>query len=391
MFSILIPTADRPHLLQHSLQSCLAIERDDVEIIVSDNFSAPEAKAVVDAFSHDRRLRYFRTDRRLSMPRHWDFAWTKARGEFVIFNCDDDGLSPSGLDMIARAIEEFGASIVSWPTALYLHPDYDAEGGPNLLLLRPGHSGLFLRLDIPAVIARYARFDFEHFPRGTSFCIARELGENVRNLTGRLFWAPAPDFSAPLLALAAAENGQYCYIDSLLGFGGRSRASNAGGFNAQNVEGTQRLNQFFSEFGDDDVYPHHQLKANFYLNAHFATVSLLKKFYPRFADLSVDTPTFFRAAYAELFGLRRNPLICERDRELLDEYIAGLDEHHRRCAAKARAEIRVRRLIPQFANGSAKWLLTKLGLMQARPQPRQIRGSQHGSRMRLNCSRTGAQ
>jgi glycosyltransferase involved in cell wall biosynthesis len=92
-FSIIIPTADRSHLLQHSLQSCLAIERDDVEIIVSDNFSAPEVKAAVDEFSHDRRLQYFRTDRRLSMPRHWDFAWTKARGEFVIFNCDDDGLS----------------------------------------------------------------------------------------------------------------------------------------------------------------------------------------------------------------------------------------------------------------------------------------------------------
>jgi protein O-GlcNAc transferase len=117
-FSIIIPTADRHGLLRHSLRSCLAIKRDDIEVIVSDNFSGPETKAVVDAHRDDDRLKYFRTDRRLPMPNHWDFAWSKARGRFVIVNCDDDALSASGLDSVDRAIEELGAEIVSWAVAL---------------------------------------------------------------------------------------------------------------------------------------------------------------------------------------------------------------------------------------------------------------------------------
>ena len=392
-FSIIIPTADRHYLLQHSLRSCLAIKRDDIEVIVSDNHSSPETKAVVDAHRQDSRLKYVRTDRRMPMPDHWDFAWAKASGRFVIINCDDDAISASGLRAIERAIDNLGAQIISWPVALYLHPDYEAEGGPNALVFPSGHSNLYLLLDTPGVIAAYARFDFRYFPQGTHFCIARELGEKVLSETGRLFWTPAPDFTAPLLALAAAENGRYCYINSILGFGGRSKRSNAAAFSqGAKPEDGNTIKRFHSEFGEQDTYPHHPLKVNFYCNYHFAGSSLLKKFYPQYANVEVDEAKFFRLAYEELFRVRPNPLLDDKEEELFDRYIDSLDEPRRNLAMLARREIMergslrifrtreeaIRALTPDILKAGVERILTAMGLYRRTASVVRLPGAQHG-------------
>jgi glycosyltransferase involved in cell wall biosynthesis len=392
-FSIIIPTADRHYLLQHALRSCLAIPRDDIEVIVSDNHSSPETKAVVDAHRQDSRLKYVRTDRRMPMPDHWDFAWAKASGQFVIINCDDDAISASGLRAIERAIDNLDAQIISWPVALYLHPDYEAEGGPNAVIFPSGHSNLYLLLDTPGVIAAYARFDFRYFPQGTHFCIAKELGESILGATGRLFWTPAPDFTAPLLALAAAENGRYCYIDSILGFGGRSKRSNAAAFSqGAKPEDGKTIQQFHSEFGEQDTYPHHPLKANFYCNYHFAGNSLLKKFYPQFASVEVDEEKFFRLAYEELFRVRPNPLLDDKEKKLFDLYIDSLDESRRNLAMRARHEVLERRswrtfrtrdeviraFTPQILKVGVERMLTALGLYRRTAAVIRLPGAEHG-------------
>jgi len=392
-FSLIIPTADRHYLLQHSLRALLSHKRDDVEIIVSDNYSSPETKAVVDAHRADGRLRYFRTDRRLPMPAHWDFAWSKARGRFVVINCDDDALSASGLDAVERAIDRLGAEIVSWNVGLYLHPDYDAEGGPNVLIFPSGHSNLYLLLDVRRVIEEFGKFDFRYFPDGTHFCIAKELGDKVLAATGRLFWPLAPDHTGPLLALAATANGRYCYIDSILGFGGRSKNSNAAGFvKTGKSENADRVKQFWSEFGNEDPYPHHALKADFHLNGYLAAASLLKRFYPQFASVEIDDRKFFRAAYQELTGIRPNPMINEKDRDLLEAYADGLDPARRELAAQGRRDVlgpgnphggrtrneTIRALTPAFVKTGMERVLTTLGLYTRTAAAIRLSGAQAG-------------
>jgi len=392
-FSIIIPTADRHYLLQHTLRSCLATDRDDIEVVVSDNFSSPETKLVVDGYRQDERLRYFRTDRRMPMPEHWDFAWSKARGHFIIINCDDDLVSPSGLNIIDRAIETFDPRIVSWHIGLYFHPDYDSEGAPNTLLFPAGHSNLHMLLDSYRIIAAYAKFNFRYFPEGNHFCIAKELGDHVINTTGRLFWAPSPDFSAPLLALATAENARYCYVDSILGFGGRSKHSNAASFvRGVGSENSKRIEEFHSEFGDEeDIFPHHPLRIPFYYNNHFASISLLKKFYPKFADVDIDTFKFFYYAYEELFRIRYNPMVDISMEKTLDNYIAGLEPSQREAAARARREVLLQRnwriprnhmefirtITPRFVKEGIKRLMVELGV-DMRATQITISGAKHG-------------
>jgi len=387
-FSIIIPTTDRHELLQHSLRSFLTMDRDDLEIIVSDNFSTPETHAVVDAHRQDGRLKYYRTDRRLAMPDHWDFAWRKASGRYVIFNCDDDGLSASGLAKIDRAIEALDPQLLCWPIALYYHPDYDSEGGANALAFPAGHSNLDLLLDPLRIVERYARFECHFFPEGTHCCIARELGERIMRDTGRLFWPPAPDFTASLLTLGAGA--RYCYIDSMLGFGGRSRSSNAASVSGRPGEG--RIQQFFSEFGDQDMYPHHPCKAKLYCNYHFAAHSLLLKYYPAFSPARPDLNKFLCLAQEELLSDRPSPLIDERTQRLFDEYVAGLDAGGQKLAEEARQHVLQRKasprtpseiarsLTPAGVKTAAERVLTRLGLYKRTAAVRRIEGATNGFR-----------
>jgi hypothetical protein len=261
------------------------------------------------------------------------------------------------------------------------------------VILPAGHSNLSLLLDTPGVIAAYAKFDFRYFPQGTHFCIAKELGEKILSDTGRLFWTPAPDFTAPLLALAATTNGRYCYIDSILGFGGRSKRSNAAAFSqGAKPEDGKTIKQFHSEFGQQDTYPHHPLKANFYCNYHYAGNSLLKKFYPQFAGIEVDEGRFFQLAYEELFRVRPNPLLDDKEKELFNRYIDSLDEPRRDLAARARRDVMERRgwrafrtrgeavraITPEFLKAGAERALTALGLYRRTASVVRLPGAQHG-------------
>ena len=117
-FSIVIPTCDRAHLLQHTLRALLSIERDDVEFIVSDNFSSDNTDATIQSFMGDKRLKALRTNHRLAMPMHWDFALSHARGTFVIINGDDDLFVPDLLGRIDRIIEKLNPKVVTWRIGL---------------------------------------------------------------------------------------------------------------------------------------------------------------------------------------------------------------------------------------------------------------------------------
>ena len=56
-FSVIIPTRERSDTLQSSLKTCVGQDYDNLEIIVSDNFSTDNTREVVESFD-DPRIRY---------------------------------------------------------------------------------------------------------------------------------------------------------------------------------------------------------------------------------------------------------------------------------------------------------------------------------------------
>src|SRR4051812_33489307 len=93
LISLVIPTRNRAAHLRNSLRCALAQAFDDYEIIVSDNDSQDDTSAVVSEFS-DPRVKYFRTNASLSMPESWEFALSKASGQYITYLSDDDAIVP---------------------------------------------------------------------------------------------------------------------------------------------------------------------------------------------------------------------------------------------------------------------------------------------------------
>src|SRR5215467_7422479 len=101
LFSIVIPTRNRSHLLGGALKSALEQDFDDYEIVVVANNCQDNTREVVERLQTER-VKYYATDRTLTMPANWEFAWTKASGQYITYLADDDALVPTALSFLAK-------------------------------------------------------------------------------------------------------------------------------------------------------------------------------------------------------------------------------------------------------------------------------------------------
>lgn len=93
--SILIPTLDRPWYLREAIEAALAQTYRNLEVLVFDNGTLEETRAVVErAVANDPRVIFRRHPRNLGMSANFNALADAARGEFVVAIGDDDRLLP---------------------------------------------------------------------------------------------------------------------------------------------------------------------------------------------------------------------------------------------------------------------------------------------------------
>lgn len=226
-FSIVIPTRERPHTLEHTLASCLAQE-GDFEVVVSDNFSGPRAREVIEA-AGDSRVRYVRTPSLLAMTDSLEFAVGHAKGEYVILQGDDDGLLRHALPVIDRILTATAAPLLRWECAIYNWPDVtDTHFRPDALLipLKERNFGHVLHRCPARQMIRDAangRVSYSELPVIYNAAIRRDLFDQLRMRTGRVFKTRTPDVYTAFAV--AALVGEYLSLRAPLGVCGRSGAS----------------------------------------------------------------------------------------------------------------------------------------------------------------------
>lgn len=105
LLTIVIPTINRAELVSRAIDSALAQTCEDIEIIVSNNGSTDETRAVLDRYS-DPRLRIFHRDTTIPACAHGNFLIGQTRSELFLGLSDDDFLEPefasSVVDLFAR-------------------------------------------------------------------------------------------------------------------------------------------------------------------------------------------------------------------------------------------------------------------------------------------------
>lgn len=105
--SIAIPTYSRAECLAEAVQSALAQSYPSFEVLISDDGTNPEVRAVGEtAAMRDSRVRYWRNEKNLGLAGNWNRCLDESRGEFVLIIGDDDRILPDGLATLVSQVEE---------------------------------------------------------------------------------------------------------------------------------------------------------------------------------------------------------------------------------------------------------------------------------------------
>jgi len=135
-FSIVIPTRNRAYTLFYTLKTCLnQYGFDDYEIVVSDNCSEDNTAEKIKELNSDK-IKYYKTDKPLSMVGSWNFAISKAIGDYVLFLGSDDAIHSHGLYFLNKIISTTGEKIVCWLPNSYSWPDNIVQCSKNTLSLK---------------------------------------------------------------------------------------------------------------------------------------------------------------------------------------------------------------------------------------------------------------
>ena len=103
LVSIGIPTYNRANgYLRETLESALAQTYPSLEIVVADNCSPDNTRAVVEGYG-DRRIRYFRHDPGMKPNDNFNFCLQQANGAYFLLLHDDDKIDPDFVDTCMRA------------------------------------------------------------------------------------------------------------------------------------------------------------------------------------------------------------------------------------------------------------------------------------------------
>jgi hypothetical protein len=211
-FSVVVPTRDRPDLLTFCLESLAAQTFDDFEVIVSDSPTLRSSQSVFERWAGSH-WRYVRREVPVPMHENFELGCSGAKGEYVAVLIDKTLLHPTALEVADRALgANCDVDIVTWRNEGYNPIDEAHNPGRG----RSGPSGVFSEpsfYDPAAELAR--RFanagrrgsDPIHYVRGKIVfgAYSRGLLDRVRDATGRVFHALAPDYTSMVPACVLSK------------------------------------------------------------------------------------------------------------------------------------------------------------------------------------------
>ncbi len=123
--SICIPTYNRARWLRISLASLasqVALAKDKVELVISDNCSTDESQQIIEEMQKVCPIRYHRNETNIGAnPNFCLLASELARGRYVWMLGDDDIVRPDGVERVLSALEDhpdlnyFYVNYTRWP------------------------------------------------------------------------------------------------------------------------------------------------------------------------------------------------------------------------------------------------------------------------------------
>ena len=245
LFSVVIPTKDRPQLVAMAMESVLRQTFDDWELVVADNSDEQGTRAVVEGRA-DPRVRYVRSGG-LSMPDNWEFAASHSRGDYLCLLEDKQALHFDGLARLAKVVEPSRPQVVRWEwdeiTPYGLGHRIRSFGGDGEITRRAPDVALRALVD-GGYFEGKSLLPIPHYS-----AIRSDLLEEIRRgPVGRLCPPVTPDYTLALQVLNYCD--EVTYLDaSLVAF---TDLSVSNGVSMQMKTSLGR--SFVKEFRDDSLF-----------------------------------------------------------------------------------------------------------------------------------------
>ena len=209
---MVVPTRDRPDLLDFCLEGLAAQSAADLEVVVSDNATTAPAREVFDRHARPG-WRYLRLAEPVAMHDNFERAVAEASGDYVAVVIDKTILHPSAIEVAGAALAAQPADIVTWRNEGYYPVDEVRDLATGRF--RPASATTAPRPLRPVLAELAARFantarrglDPVHYVRGKIVfgAFSRALLDRIRERTGRVFHPLAPDYTSMVPACVLAD------------------------------------------------------------------------------------------------------------------------------------------------------------------------------------------
>jgi glycosyltransferase involved in cell wall biosynthesis len=208
LFSIVIPTRSRAGTLRHTLETCAGVDFDDFEVVIGDNASTDDTAEIAHEFVvRDPRFRHCRSSHPLSAAANFERLLDHARGQYLIYIGDDDGLHRHSLRLLAGLIDRYQPEALGWLPESFVWPGSGRTVSALFALdsftgvLEEPRDLIFTKINDVHRIQHFSLTGFDLYHG----CIARSAIDRTRERYGKLFAGPIPDVAASYLLMEAIE------------------------------------------------------------------------------------------------------------------------------------------------------------------------------------------
>lgn len=229
--SVALPTHNRASLVREALTTIVGQDYPHWNCTVFDNGSSEPLHDTVKAFDDDR-IRYARSDDFLPVTDSWNRAIDLTTGDYICLIGDDDGFTPQSFSNLRNIIDKYKFPDVIY-SALYqfFHPGV-TPWEPSGYVSRLNYGFFFaerfdtFRLDDQ--LARLAVAGSLQYRRNftfnmQAFFFEQKFLSRMRNVTGKVFQSPFPDYYLANLAFGLA--GDIIVLPKPISIAGVSRKS----------------------------------------------------------------------------------------------------------------------------------------------------------------------
>lgn len=234
--SVVVPTHNRGRYAVHAIRSLLAIEAEDLQVVVTDTSTEggleEHLKGTDLELLKDPRLVFERPIERLDMTGNHNAALSLATGEYVCLIGDDDAISKEALDA-ARWARDHGVDLIA-PNVVanYVWPDFrsrffGARHARRIYFARDmGKLAIHDSSSALSSALASAAQGTDGLPKIYHGIVRRSLLEDLKAKTGAYFHGSSPDVSGAVGL--AALSPSFLVVDYPLTVPGASGGSNTG-------------------------------------------------------------------------------------------------------------------------------------------------------------------